>query len=41
MKFVCVGKREFSFIWGKMRTLAQEAAFQISLRRSSGAVRGR
>ena len=25
-------KVELSFIWGKMRTIAQEAAFQIALR---------
>ena len=30
-----------SLIWGKMRTIAQEAAFQIALRKCSKEVRGK
>ena len=32
---------ELHFIWGKMKTLAQETAFQIALRNCSQEVRGK
>ena len=32
---------ELSFIWGKMRTIAQQTAFQIALRNCSREVAGR
>ena len=40
-KYNAQGERcEFSFIWGKMRTIAWETASQIALRNSSKEVEG-